>query len=484
MSSRDDSEVLIVGAGPVGLVTASELARLGITVTIIDRRTKPTRHSKANVLWPRSLELLARLGLSDGLVCQAHQIQTVRFRRGNSIAAVHSLADLPDTSFPFALTLPQPATERHIEQHLRERRVEVERGSELVDFEVTDDCVEAGIRKPDGVIERRRFGWLVGVDGSGSLVRQQAGLSFDGETVPVVFTLLDAFAMGIPSDEGAYYFGKQGSLAIAPVGADLFRFATSAFALDDVGSAQVALQGLLDEFGVAGQITSIRYAAQFQAQVRQASAYRHGRIMLAGDAAHIGTPASGQGMNTGIQDAVALGWRLGHVILGHLSQEALDHYEQERRVHVDAVLTATRRQTAQVDEHAAPDPVDDGVPSVRQMTQLDTCYGGGAVRVPPLPNSVASRAGVHDSSAPAVILYPGSIYNAATWRAEVLRVRVATPSYFQVVDLAGAAIAPRYVGILGSEAAALLVRPDQHLQLRIAPSGVSQATFTSLGWRR
>lgn len=485
MEDSGKFDVLVVGAGPVGLVVASELAKTGIPVTIIDRRNKPTRHSKANVLWPRSLELLARLNITDILARQAHQLQMINFHKETQIIASHNFSSLLDSPYPFALTQPQPATEMVLEQNLRQLGITVDRELELVNLQQSEHTVDVVLQRPDKTLENRHFAWVIGADGKNSTVREKSGIYFTNEVVPIMFTLVDAYANGVPANQADYYFGSQGSLAIAPIGPNLYRFATSAFALEDVESIKDSLQKLLNNLGVLGEITRVRYAAQFQAMIGQASTYRKGRVLLAGDAAHLSTPASGQGMNTGIQDAIALGWRLAHVLLGHIDESSLNEYDEERRSHVDSVLAWTRAQTAQVDENSQTlSTTKTDMPSIRQIAQLDVQYGKTGTRIPPLPRSVLRYQNDYDPAAPSVLLYPGDIYSAERWIKEVARIRSIAPAYFQVVDLAGKALEPRLTSISSLGRTALIVRPDQHLQLSIDPANLSVDTFTELGWRR
>ncbi|WP_259177160.1 FAD-dependent monooxygenase [Mycetocola sp. BIGb0189] len=483
MTGVNDADVLIVGAGPVGLLIAHELAHAGVRARIIDHRERATRHSKANVLWPRSLELLARLNLAEPLLRQAHQIERVGFTQRGHPPQIHDLAELTDTEFPFALTLPQPDIEFLCEQRLHQFRVHVERGTEFLDASQEATGVLATLRQADGTPEYGRFAWVIGADGSKSRVRECAGIAFVGEVVPVDYTLVDAVAQGIAADQGSYYFDSQRSLAIAPIGADLFRFATSNLSPEE-GSVRLAIQHLLDSFEISGRIGTVRYRAGFRSETRQAATYRAGRVLLAGDAAHVGTPASGQGMNTGIQDAIALGWRLGRVLLGHLGETSLDDYARERRAHVDTVLALTRAQTARVDEHGEDGREAPTLPNLRQLAQLDTEYGAGHVRVPPLPASAAHRRASIDGTSPTVLLYPGSVYSAAQWQRTVLRVRAETPGYFRVVDLAGIAGGLGFRAVIGPARTALIVRPDQHIDQRLDPDAIRMNSFTQLGWRR
>lgn len=481
MNDKSSSEVLIVGAGPVGLVVASELAQAGVSARIIDRRDQATLHSKANVLWPRSLELLARLGLAEQLISQAHQIQTVKFLRNGVLFAVQDFSELTDTPYPFAITLPQPHTEMLIEQHLRQLGIVVERGAELTKLESVSSGAMATIRHADETIERRLYTWVIGADGSKSTVREQVGISFDGEPVPVTFTLVDAYASGVRTNEGTYHFGSRGSLAIVPIGQGIFRFATSAFALKETDHVARKLQQILEDLGVVCHIDKLRYVAQFHAEVRQASTYRFDHVLISGDAAHATTPASGQGMNVGIQDAVALGWRLTHVILGHLNASVLDQYALERRTDAAKVLAFTRAQTASVDEHKETSSVLNS-PSIRQMSQLDTIYGEYGIRIPPLPDTARNPRRITNGVAPHILLHPGATYSAGEWRDKVQHIRSYAPAYFDIHDLAGKALAPRYAGILDDEPTALVVRPDQHLQLKTHPDSVTKETFVQLGW--
>lgn len=405
----------------------------------------------SHVLWSSLIGLIQ-------LVCwrsRRIRFSQINFYRDGRVIAAYSFSELTDSSYSFALTLPPPFTELAIEQNLRQSGIFVKRVIEFIQREQNDHEVEATPRNPNNMLEQRRFVWLIGTGGDSSTVPNKSGISFDGEVVPVVFALVDAYASGLSAYEGAYYFGERGSLDVAPISPDLFRFATSAFAGDDVDSVTEEIQKLLDNMGVSGCINRIRYAAQFQASVKQASTYRSGRVLLAGDAAHLSTPASGQGINTGFQDAVALERRLAHVLLGHLDQSVLDEYDKERRSHVGAVLAWTRAQTSQIDERASSSSAV--IPSPRQMAQLDICYGEEGIRIPPLPESVLRYRKGYDPVAPTVLLFLGTVYAAKQWRNEAARMHSVAPAYFQIVDFVDTVLAPHFTNIFGQEREAFVV---------------------------
>ena len=186
MEDSGKFDVLVVGAGPVGLVVASELAKTGIPVTIIDKRNKPTWHSKANVLWPRSLELLARLNITDILARQAHQLQMINFHKETQIIASHNFSSLLDSPYPFALTQPQPATEMVLEQNLRQLGITVDRELELVNLQQSEHTVDVVLQRPDKTLENRHFAWVIGADGKNSTVREKSGIYFTNEVVPIM----------------------------------------------------------------------------------------------------------------------------------------------------------------------------------------------------------------------------------------------------------------------------------------------------------
>lgn len=482
---RGAGAVLVVGAGPVGLVVASELSALGIVVTIIERSPRAETHSRASVLWPRTLELLDRLGLASGLLRGANEIQNISFYEDGIERVAHDLSTLSDTPFPFAAMLPQPSLELLLEQHLRESGIRIQRDAELIGLRRGDADVAVEIAHGDGTVTCERYGWLVGADGSNSTVRRLSGIRFPGHRLPARFTLFDAFASGLPATKASYHFGAEGSLAIAPLTADYFRFATSSRPHSDAQPPLEHLRSLANRLGIEGSIDRVLHTASFRSEVRNATCYRSGQILLAGDAAHLSSPASGQGLNIGVHDAVDLGWRLGRTLLGQVSDTTLDTYAQERRSAVRAVLAATEAQTQAIDLRESSTPPPPLPPmSTRQLVQFDTSYGGGGKRFPPLPLRIRDRFPSATAVAPAVVMIPGHRFTPQSWNELVVRARRLSPSYFEIIDLARVALAPTYTGAVAETPVAVLVRPDQHVHATVAPSLLDAHLFQDLGWHR
>jgi 2-polyprenyl-6-methoxyphenol hydroxylase-like FAD-dependent oxidoreductase len=354
-------QVLIVGAGPVGLTMAVELARYGVGVRIIDKVAVPTEKSRAVVVWGRTLELLDRMGCADGFIAAgiragaAHLIAT-RDREGRAIRIDLGLLTNP---FPYALMLPQSATERLLTEHLAGLGVSIERSLELTQLRQSEDHVEAELRHADGRIETMRADWLGGCDGAHSAVRKLIGQKFSGHTFPTEWLMADLNLRGVPTPPGepALFFHADGILALFPIGPDnLYRLAANLGpALEEGRGRDVSLaeiQALITRRGPAG-LTATRssWHATFRINERQVESYRSQRVFLVGDAAHIHSPAGGQGMNTGMQDAVNLAWKLALICRGDLALDAggqrlLDSYGVERRAVGTQTLRVAGRMTA------------------------------------------------------------------------------------------------------------------------------------------
>lgn len=353
-------QVLIVGAGPVGLTMAAELARYGVGVRIIDKVAVATDKSRAVVVWGRTLELLDRMGCADGFIAAgiragaAHLIAT-RDREGQAIRIDFGLLTNP---FPYALMLPQSETERLLTEHLASLGVSIERSLELTQLRQSEDHVEAELRHADGRIETMRADWLGGCDGAHSAVRKLIGQKFSGHTFPTEWLMADLNLRGLPTPPGepALFFHADGILALFPIGPDnLYRLAANLGpALEEGRGRDVSLaeiQALITRRGPAG-LTATRssWHATFRINERQVESYRSQRVFLVGDAAHIHSPAGGQGMNTGMQDAVNLAWKLalicrGDVALDAGGQRLLDSYSMERRATGTQTLRVAGRMT-------------------------------------------------------------------------------------------------------------------------------------------
>ena len=342
--------VLVAGAGPVGLTLANELTRYGVSVRIVDKAAERTDKSKALVLWSRSLELFDQAGYVDQFLAAGMQAHSAQISNGKEVVARISLDDL-DSRYPYALMIPQSDTERVLEEHLAKQGVKVERNVELQSFAIGGADVQAVLRKTSGESETLTADWLIGCDGAHSTVRHGLGLSFDGTTQPSDWYLADGHITGLDGEDRLHIFWhKDGILAFFPITEGRWRVVA------DLGPAQESghhadptledIQKLLTLRGSPGIVIKDAYwLAAFRINERKVAHYGSGRVFLAGDAAHIHSPAGGQGMNTGMQDTFNLAWKLALVIGGVCKPSLLDSYSVERSAVGDMVLRNATRLT-------------------------------------------------------------------------------------------------------------------------------------------
>jgi 2-polyprenyl-6-methoxyphenol hydroxylase-like FAD-dependent oxidoreductase len=352
MNTEVNTAVLVVGAGPVGLTMAAELARYGIPTRIVDKNSHRTDKSKALVLWSRTLELISRMGCSAAFVDAGMKVVAANIIAGSREIA-HVRLDTIDTPYPYALMIPQSETERLMEEHLGACGVRVERQVELVRFKNESDHVTAALRHADGREEAVQATWLIGCDGAHSAVRHGLGMQFEGDTLPSDWILADVHLAGVRGkpDELSLYWHSAGALALFPISPGRYRV------IADVGDAHgdmhrpdptlEEIQAVLDRRGPGGIIASAPiWLASFRINERKVADYRAGRAFLAGDAAHVHSPAGGQGMNTGMQDACNLAWKLALVCRGVAAPEPLlESYSIERSEVGRQVLSDAGRLT-------------------------------------------------------------------------------------------------------------------------------------------
>jgi 2-polyprenyl-6-methoxyphenol hydroxylase-like FAD-dependent oxidoreductase len=347
-----EKDVLIAGAGPVGLVMAIELARYGVAVRIIDKAPQRTDKSKALVVWSRSLELLARAGCSTGLVDAGYKVSSLNVSaNGKSIAQV-ALDGLP-TPYPYGLMIPQSDTERVLDDFLKNLGLKIERTVELTRFTAYNDKVVSTLRHADGTEELAETSWLIGCDGAHSTVRDQLGMEFHGETSLINWILADIHLENKPrAPEVNVVWHSDGILVTFPIAEDRYRVAADVGIVPENSnpSAEPTLedvQAILDR-RFPGGVRAINpiWLSSFRINERKVTDYRAGRVFLAGDAAHVHSPAGGQGMNTGMQDACNLAWKLALVVHGIGAESLLDSYSAERSPIAEQVLKVTGRVTS------------------------------------------------------------------------------------------------------------------------------------------
>lgn len=343
-----DEQVMIVGAGPVGMLMACELLRQGIPVRLIDAAREHSAHSRATIVWPRLLELLHHTELTDRLIDNGHRIDGVTYFSGSRTLGTAWMNRLRDTPYPYAVAIAQSETEKIIEGRLAELGGKIERGVALTAMSQQDGHVAVTLSGPDGTRQETEVAWLIGADGAHSSVRKLSGASFEGEQFDVSFAVTDAEITGdAPMNVVSYCYTPQGSLALGPLGNGISRVAVSVpHPKDDTPPPREFFQSIVDERAPGrNTLGELRFSTTFRVHARIAARFRFGNTLLIGDAAHIMSPAGAQGMNTGLQDAVNLGWRLGGVLRGQLAESVLDGYDRDRTSAAHAVANTTALQT-------------------------------------------------------------------------------------------------------------------------------------------
>jgi len=337
--------VLVVGAGPVGLTLAAELARYKIPVRIIDKAPARTDKSKALAVWARTLELLDRAGCAQAFAATGLQAKTVSISRDTELIARAALDEIA-SPFNYLLLIPQSETERLLEAHLQSLGGKVERNAELTGFSDLGEGVACAVRHADGGVERLEASWLIGCDGAHSLVRKTLGLAFEGDTLATHFILADIHvaALDMPDDELVMFWHPDGVVVFFPIAPGRYRIIADIGAepLHDPGLDEV--QAIVNGRCPPGMILSDPiWLAGFGVNERKVEQYRTGRVFVAGDAAHVHSPAGGQGMNTGMQDAINLAWKLAMVENGDAGSALLDSYSDERSAVAKQILSDSGR---------------------------------------------------------------------------------------------------------------------------------------------
>ncbi len=460
-----EHSVVIVGGGPTGLTLAAELALARVDVAVVERRmTQEIEGFRAGGLYPRSLEVLDQRGVVDRFVALGQKAPVASFS-----TALIDISDMP-TRHSYRLALAQSHIERLLAEWAAELGVTVLRGVELADF--SQDDTDVTVALSDGGALRARY--LLGCDGGRSLVRKKSGIEFPGSDPSVSYLIAEATL----SDDAPWgmHHGERGNHGLGRTDDGRARVVVpeetvtrgAAPSVEELRAALVATHG--SDFG----LRDVTWLSRFSDMARQAASYRAGRVLLAGDAAHVHSPVNGQGLNTGMQDAVNLGWKLAQVVHGTSPEGLLDTYHSERHPVAARVLHNTMAATALGRGDARSAALRESVTALlsmdeprrrygAMMTGLDIRYDLGeghpllGRRVPDLdlitddgPTRVFAL--LHDAEPVLLGLDGASSLDIAPWDDRVTRIDAR-------------AVGPWELPAVGavSPPAAVLIRPDGHV---------------------
>jgi len=340
-------QVLVVGAGPAGLMTARELARCGVNVMVIDERAHRGLRSKATTVWSRQLELFDRQGIAEAVIDHGARIDRVTVSTPRRGLAAFELSELRGTRFPFGISIPQPRLEQLLEDSLRELGVPVRKETRLIGLELGSADAHATIASSAG-LQQESYSFVVGADGATSTVRTLARLPFQQTGSALTFAITDVRLNGpFPRHDVGYYYAADGALGLVPMGEDVFRIALGVPANSPMLERHGFAKALQDRTGRAAELADLPWESHFEVKFQHADRYSAGRVALVGDAAHTMSPAGGQGMNTGLKDATLLAEYLSRVIGCDLDgvERALADYSTERRRDVLRVMQTSRLLT-------------------------------------------------------------------------------------------------------------------------------------------
>ncbi|MFB7609534.1 FAD-dependent monooxygenase [Streptomyces gardneri] len=476
MARTRTTDVLVVGAGPVGLSAAAELRRRRVRCRLIDRLAAPLPYAKAVGIQPRTLEIWDRMGLARAALEAAIDMRgQLVYVNGRDRARIE-LTLPPEVPYGFA-ALPQYETERLLEEYVIGLGTTIERGTELLSFTQDEDGVTAVLRTAAGAEEEARVGYLIGCDGAHSTVRKQLGLTFEGGAFPEEYMLADVeadwdlpYGYGVRSSHVADDGSTDDLLVCIPLpGTGRYRMSmlvppelsTAATVPDGTGSSDgtggtargdgVAhgleagrapelphIQAVVDRLGpMPATLSRMRWSSVFRISHRIVDRYGEGRVFVAGDAAHIHPPTGAQGMNTGIQDACNLAWKLALACRGVAGPDLLASYDAERRPVGEEVVGRTVRHATQGTDA---DPDDPRTVMLREAQLLVSYRGGplarstyGQARAPRPGDRAPDCAGLTT----AVAAYPLRLLDILRGRTEhVLLLYAAEPA-----QLAAAAVA-------------------------------------------
>lgn len=344
-----NTDILIVGAGPTGLAHALWLTKQGIRVRIIDKSRGPGETSRAMAVQARTLEFYRQLDLADAVVAAGYKTPAMNMWAGGKRQAQVKLLDAGQgiSPYPFVLVYPQDRHERLLVDRLQTLGVDVERQTELLAFGDKGDQVIARLKHKDGQEETCEALYLVGCDGARSPIRHQIGSGFEGGTYKQIFYVADVVASGVnPAGEAQLAFEKSEFILMMPyTQTNQYRLIgivrderaqhPESLTFEDVGQEAINALNIT--------IEQVNWFSTYRVHHRITDHFRKGRVFLLGDAAHVHSPVGGQGMNTGIMDAINLAWKLTAVVKGQAPDSLLDSYETERKAFARTLVETTDR---------------------------------------------------------------------------------------------------------------------------------------------
>jgi 2-polyprenyl-6-methoxyphenol hydroxylase-like FAD-dependent oxidoreductase len=346
------TDVLVVGAGPVGLTLAIALARLSLRVRVVDKAPETKREPRAAVLWPRAMEILDDLGVAGGFEKAANELHSV-----DVYGDGHRLGELDvghvRSSYPHPLVVEQHDTERLLAGRLARLGVRVEWRTEPTDVRLFDDRVEVVLKRSDGSVETAEVGWVVGCEGTRSVIREKLGIPFEGgrrKNLQVVqANAMPHWRYAGSSNNGYFFLVPRVALGVFPIPGGGYRFFAFTDDPDPSRKHPPTLGEMRDLVAKAAhapelelELTEPVWITRARFQDRIAATLRRGRVLLAGDAAHAWAPVGGHGMNAGIRGAHNLAWKLAAVHRGEAHAGLLETYSQEQRATARAVIREMR----------------------------------------------------------------------------------------------------------------------------------------------
>lgn len=341
------TDVLIVGSGPSGLMAASLLADYGVDIRLIDKKAAFSENSRALVIQPRSLELFEQMGIVEAFLAKGRQVRggTLYDPSGRTELNIYG-AGAGKTRYNYGLMLEQSETEKLLYKHLQRLGCNLEWETELSELQQMEDGIGADLIHPDGRTETVHASYVIAADGAHSLIRKQTNVPFTGDTVEQRFMVMDATVIGEVGDAIALNFSRKGDIALFPLPTNQRYRIISTLPTefeDKDPTAEDFCNFVQENFPGQPEVSNPAWYTPYRIHSRSVEHFRKGHVFFVGDAAHIHTPVGGQGMNTGLQDAHNLAWKLALVLKDKLPKEALESYHTERHPVAQKLLKTTDR---------------------------------------------------------------------------------------------------------------------------------------------